>query len=271
MKNSYFIRIVFVVATIILANLKTSAQNAQSHSYEAFLIADDTYMLFKLIEPGTYIMGSQNKDIQATDGPQHKVTITKSFYIGVFEVTQQQWNKVMKNLTWNNPSRFGGKLSNPVENISWRQANEFLDKLNKYNNESSFRLPTEAEWEYACRAGTETRTYWGDDPENKISEWFAWLGGYPYGMTHPVGQLVPNAWGLYDMCGNVVEFTQDRFAPYKPEDQVDPVNQEGKSVVARGGDWFHASGGDSETRRKHHEDGPLSFLGFRVVRNVEAK
>jgi len=269
MKMKNFIKIAITAFVFVIIIPAFSSDRAQTHKYEAFLIANDTYMLFKRIEPGTFMMGSPEKKRIEADGPAHRVTITRPFYIGVYEVTQQQWNKVMKNLPWSNPSKFSGQLGNPIENISWKQVNEFLTKVNEYNNNSSFRLPTEAEWEYACRAGTTTRTYWGDDPEHKLAEWFAWLGGYPYGTTQPVGQLVPNAWGLYDMCGNVVEFTQDRFAPYTPEDQTDPVNLEGKLVVARGGDWFHAHGVDSETRRQYKDDGGLSFLGFRVVRDVE--
>ena len=254
-------------ASVSIITTSLPFERKQRYSYKAFLIADDSYMLFKLIEPGTFIMGSQDEERQEEDGPPHKVTITKPFYIGVYEVTQQQWNKVMKNLTWSNPSRFGGQLSNPVENISWQKAKEFVDKVNVYNDSILFRLPTEAEWEYSCRAGTTTRTYWGDDPEHKKAEWYAWQSGYPYGMTHPVGQLCPNAWGLYDMCGNVAEYTEDRFAKYQPEDQRDPLNLEGNLVVARGGDWFHAGGVDSETRRKYNVNDSLSFLGFRVTRD----
>ena len=261
----------FTVAASAFGIIKPAfaSESNQSFSYESFLIAQNTYMLFKRIEPGTFLMGSQDKKRQEEDGPPHKVTLTKPFYMGVYEVTQQQWNKVMRQLTWNNPSKFGGRLSNPVENISWLEANQFIDKANEFNNNSLYRLPTEAEWEYACRAGTTTRTYWGDDPEHKGVGWHAWRGGYPYGSTHPVGQLAPNPWGLYDMCGNVVEFTQDKFALYTPEDQTDPVNHEGKQVVARGGDWFHAHGVDSETRRKYSQDGGLSFVGFRLVRDIE--
>lgn len=269
MKTQWILNISLVAIITVAAAVPLSSPPKEYHVYNAFLIANNTYMLFKLIEPGTFIMGSQDTNRQKTDGPPHKVTITKPFYVGVYEVTQQQWNRVMRKLTWSNPSTFGGRLSNPVENISWREANEFLEKVNEFNYNSHFRLPTEAEWEYACRAGTTTRTYWGDDVEKKAAIWFAWLGGSPNGTSHPVGQLAPNAWGLYDMCGNVVEFTQDKYTPYSPEDQIDPVNNEGKHVVGRGGDWFHAGDGDSEARRTYNEDGGLSFLGFRVVREVE--
>ncbi|MFC1634405.1 formylglycine-generating enzyme family protein [Planctomycetota bacterium] len=118
-------------------------------------------------------------------------------------------------------------------------------------------------------AGTTTRCYWGDDPQQSLVDKYAWRGGYPDGSTRPVGQKLPNPWGLYDMCGNVVEFCQDRYAPYKPGHQVNPLNQDGTHVVGRGGDWFHAHGVDSEKRRKYFLDGGLSFLGFRIVREVE--
>ena len=269
MTRREFIRRAAAVPGLTIISSGSSSERRQRQRYEAFEIANNSYMLFKRIEPGTFLMGSQDKKRQEADGPPHKVTLAKPFYLGVYEVTQQQWNKVMRQLTWNNPSRFGGRLSHPVEAVSWRQAHEFLDKVNAYNNCTLFRLPTEAQWEYACRAGTTIRTYWGDDPDRKGAEWNAWLGGYPYGTTGPVGQLGPNAWGLYDMCGNVVEFTQDRFSLYKPEDQTDPLHTEGKLVVARGGDWFHAHGVDSETRRKYNDRDALSFLGFRVARDVD--
>jgi formylglycine-generating enzyme required for sulfatase activity len=256
------------LAVVLLSTPVAHPQDAKTHTYDSFQIAKNAYMDFKRIEPGTFIMGSQDEKRQEADGPPHEVTITKPFYIGKYEVTQAQWNHAMRRLTWSNPSSFGGRLSNPVENISWLEVQEFIAKINGFDGDNRYRLPTEAEWEYACRAGTTTRCYWGDDPDNKSAIWSAWLGGYPHGSTGPVGVKSPNAWGLYDMCGNVVEFCQDRFSPYKPDHQIDPVNRTGKQVVARGGDWFHAHGVDSETRRKYSEDGSLSFLGFRLVREI---
>lgn len=100
------------------------------HTYDSFLIARRTHMLCKRIEPGTFLMGSKDEERRQKDGPQHEVTISKAFYIGVFEVTQQQWNKVMGKWTWSNPSRFGGRLSNPVEDVSWNEVNEFIAALN---------------------------------------------------------------------------------------------------------------------------------------------
>jgi formylglycine-generating enzyme required for sulfatase activity len=257
-----------VLSAMVLSISVSYAQDTKKHTYDSFQIANGAYMDFKRIEPGTFVMGSQDKKRQEADGPPHEVTITKPFYIGKYEVTQSQWNHVMRKLTWNNPSSFGGRLSNPVESISWLEVQEFVAKINEFDGGKRYRLPTEAEWEYACRAGTTTRTYWGGDPDDKAAIWHAWLGGYPHGSTSPVGVKSPNAWGLYDMCGNVVELCQDSFAPYKEGHQTDPLNLVGKQVVGRGGDWFHAHGVDSETRRKHNKEGGLSFLGFRLVREI---
>lgn len=238
--------------------------------YVEFAIEDLVTMKFKLIPAGSFLMGSPDKERQKIDGPRHQVTITEPYYIGVYEVTQHQWNKVMRRLTWNTHSHFAARPDNPIEDVSWSLVQEFLEKINS-RGEGVFRLPTEAEWEYACRAGTTTRCYWGDDPEETVVDKYAWRSGSDDldGSTHPVGQKPSNPWGLYDMCGNVVELCQDRYAPFTPGHQVDPLIQEGKQVVGRGGDWFHASGVDSETRRTYNPDGGLSFLGFRVVRNVD--
>jgi len=233
-----------------------------------FPITDNETMLFQRIPSGTFKMGSPDKERQKVDGAQHQVEITKPFYIGVYEVTQHQWNRVMGVRSWSTHAHFAGRPDNPVEDISWQQTQEFFEKIN-VRNEGFFRLPTEAEWEYSCRAGTTTRCYWGDDPEEKLVDDYAWRGEASDGTSHPVGQKLPNPWGLYDMCGNVVEFCLDRYSPYKTENQIDPHIKTGTQVVARGGDWLHASGVDSETRRTYNDTGGLSFLGFRAVREVD--
>ena len=256
------------LACAVLSAPMAHPREAQQHEYDSFEIAQNAYMDFKRIEPGTFTMGSQDEKRQEADGPPHKVTITKPFYLGKYEVTQAQWNHVMRKLPWNNPSSFGGRLGHPVENVSWLEVQDFIAKINEFDGGDRYRLPTEAEWEYACRAGTTTRTYWGDDPEDETAIWNAWLGGYPHGSTGPVGVKAPNPWGLYDMSGNVVELCQDRFAPYEAGQQIDPLNLVGKLVVARGGDWFHAHGVDSETRRTYRDDAGLSFVGFRLVREI---
>ena len=237
---------------------------------ELFPITNDLDMVFVKIPKASFMMGSADPDKQQRDGPQHRVTITKPFYIGVYEVTQRQWNRVMGRISWSTHSHFAGRPDNPIEDISWQEVQAFLAKIYA-RGEGVFRLPTEAEWEYACRAGTTTRCYWGDDPKQTLVDQYAWRSGGPNGSTHPVGQKLPNPWGLYDMCGNVVEFCQDTHGPYQADHQFDPLpqDQQATHVSARGGDWYHANGVDSETRRKYFTDGGLSFLGFRVVRELE--
>ena len=156
-----------------------------------------------LIPAGEFLMGSpdSDKNASADEKPQHRVRITKPFYLGKYLVTQEQWEAVMGN----NPSHFKGP-KNPVERVSWDDCQQFLEKLNAKSSPGGgkFQLPTEAQWEYACRAGSTTRYCFGDD-ESRLGE-YAWYGANSGNKTHPVGEKKPNAWGLYDMHGNVWEW-----------------------------------------------------------------
>ena len=161
--------------------------------------------------------------------------ITKPFYLGKYLVTQEQWEAVMGN----NPSRFKGP-KNPVETVSWDDCQQFLDKLNAKVGVrgGKFQLPTEAQWEYACRAGSTTTYCFGDD-ESGLGE-YAWYATNSGGRTHPVGEKKPNAWGLYDMHGNVWEWCQDwydgsYYANSPTDDPTGPTT--GSSRVFRGGSW----------------------------------
>ena len=173
---------------------------------------------FVLVPSGTFIMGANNSS-QAY--PPHQVSISRPFYIGRYEVTQEQWQKVMGK----NPSRFKG-ANNPVESISWDDAQEFIARLNQMEGHSRYRLPTEAEWEHAARGGTTGPWFFTNDKTIKHTAlWpYAWFDPNADGKTHPVGQKKPNPLGLYDMYGNVREWVQDRWAwPYSPADpSIDP-------------------------------------------------
>jgi formylglycine-generating enzyme required for sulfatase activity len=189
-------------------------------------------MKMVLIRPGKFMMGSPDteQNREGTKGPQHEVTISKPFYMGVTEVTQAQYEAVMGT----NPSHFKG-ATNPVENVSWNDATEFCKKLSEKTRQV-VRLPTEAEWEYACRAGTQTAYSFGDDP-SALGDYAWWDGDIPL-TTHPVGQKKPNACALYDMHGNVWEWCADWYGGYPKGPATDPSGPAtGGRRVMRGGSW----------------------------------
>ncbi len=194
-----------------------------------------------LIPAGEFLMGSPDSDKDAgwSEKPQHRVRITKPFYLGKYPVTQEQWEAVMGS----NPSDFNSAFKGPknaVETVSWDDCQQFLGKLNVKSaaGAGKFQLSTEAQWEYACRAGSKTKYCFGDDA-SKLGE-YAWDGANSNGTTHPVGEKKPNAWGLYDICGNVWEWCQDRFDGeyYEKSPADDPRGPAtGSSRVLRGGSW----------------------------------
>lgn len=216
-------------------------------------------MRLQLILPGKFLMGSESTEDE-DEMPLHEVTITKPFYIGVYEVTQEEWTAVMEN----SPSKFPGP-KRPVEQVSWDDVQDFLEKLSK-KEKALYRLPTEAEWEFACRAGSKELFYWGDSWDDEYG-WCKINGG---GETHDVGSKKPNAWGLYDMSGNVFEWCQDWYAIY-PEalEATDPQGASGGDArVLRGGSWsFQPEGCRSAYRYVNAPEGRYHFYGFRVVRS----
>jgi formylglycine-generating enzyme required for sulfatase activity len=188
-------------------------------------------MKLKLLYPGQFMMGEGSG--------YHQVTLTKPFYLGVYQVTQEQYQKVMGT----NPSHFKG-ARNPVENVSWKDAVELCRKLSELPEEKKagrvYRLPTEAEWEYACRAGTTTTYCFGDD-QSQLGE-YAWFEKNSNSKTHPVGEKKPNAWGLYDMHGNVWEWCADWYGDYPKGAVTDPVGPATGSIrVGRGGSWLNVA------------------------------
>ena len=164
----------------------------------------------------------------------------------------------------NNPSRFKGEGQQPVELFSWDDCQEFLTKINVLG-QGVFRLPTEAEWEYAYRAGSTTAYYLEDDPVQLDA--YAWYGANSNSQTHPVGQKEPNAWGLYDMSGNVWEWCHDWYGPYPSGSVIDPTGPDsGMARVLRGGSWFsYPSICRSADRFDNTPVARYDNIGFRVV------
>jgi formylglycine-generating enzyme required for sulfatase activity len=208
-----------------------------------------------LVPAGTYSMGAQG----ARQGRQ--VTISQPFYLGKYAVTQAQWLAIMGT----NPSRFPG-ADHPVESVSWDDVQEFIRTLNAREGSSKYRLPTEAEWEYAVRAGANTAYCFGRDARRLDA--YAWYAANARGRTHPVGQRQPNAWGLYDMHGNVWEWVQDWYGSYPAAPGSDPQGPAtGSHRVRRGGGWHSDAHECSAAYRSIVKAGDCySTLGFRLLR-----
>ena len=213
---------------------------------------------------GQFLMGSPDSDPDASDfeKPQHQVQVN-SFAIGKYPVTQAQYQAVMGT----NPSFFKNNPQNPVENVNWNDAQAFCQKLSQITGKT-YRLPTEAEWEYACRAGTTTRYYFGDDA-NQLED-YAWYDGNSGGKTHPVGQKKPNAWGLYDMSGNVWEWCEDNSHNNyigAPKDGSAWLTNDNDYHILRGGSWYDDPNSCRSAYRFDHYRRVSNFnlVGFRVV------
>lgn len=225
-------------------------------------ITNSIGMTFKLIKPGSFMMGSpRNEAKREIDEVLHKVTLTKGFYIQTTEVTQAQWAALMKN----NPSFFyecGHEC--PVESVSWSDVHKFINQLNEKEYGRRYRLPTEAEWEYAARAGTSTAYSFGKD-SNKLKD-YAWYNGNA-DKIQPVAGKKPNAWGLYDMYGNVWEWCQDWYGDYLLEDVEEPWGpSDGLYRVKRGGSWVRNASRCRSAFRDGFKPGFRYYdLGFRLA------
>jgi formylglycine-generating enzyme required for sulfatase activity len=227
-------------------------------------------MSFGYVPAGTFVMGSpEHEPGRNDDEVPHEVTLTTDFYLQTTPVTQGQWQALMGN----NPSGFGNCGPDcPVEQVSWLDCQKFLKKLNALG-EGTYRLPTEAEWEYACRAGSNTAFGLGEitvlycDPDPTLDN-MGWYCGNSDRHTHPVAQKAPNAWGLYDMHGNVYEWCQDWYGEYPPTPLTDPGGPaSGKGRMVRGGSWFSsAKTCRSASRLSMSPDSKTPFLGFRVLK-----
>jgi sulfatase modifying factor 1 len=225
---------------------------------------------FRWIKPGVFMMGSPEDEPERYDDEiLHEVTLTRGFWLGETACTQALWEAVMGE----NPSDFKGS-NRPVENVSWDDAQEFIKKINSKKDDLNLRLPTEAEWEYACRAGTTTPFYFG---ENITPDQVNYDGDYPYaggkkgkyrGETVEVKSLPCNGWGLYEIHGNVWEWCADWYGDYPSEPVVYPSGPDrGDGRVLRGGSWLNLG---RDVRSAYRFDyGPFYYdndTGFRLAR-----
>ncbi len=231
---------------------------------------------FVWIEPGSFLMGSPEDEAgRRGDETQHEVTLTKGFWLADTACTQGLWQAVVGN----NPSHFQGKKRNPVEQVSWYDAQRFIEKLQRRVAGLELRLPTEAEWEYGCRAGTTTPFSFGDELTPNLVNYD---GEIPYAdgarglyrmKTVAVASLPANAWGLYEMHGNVWEWCWDRYGAYQNEPQVDPQGPPmGLPRVVRGGSWTSDGRQARSAHRIRIEPGRRSlFVGFRIAADGEKR
>jgi len=270
------IKIIILCSTILLVG---AVSLVSIFAFEK-TITNSVGMEFVLIPAGSFIMGSPLDELfrNASEIP-HKVTISKPFYMQTTEVTVKQWRKVMgKKLI----SRKKGSDDMPVGRICWHDAMDFIKKLKRLN-QGVYRLPTEAEWEYASRAGTTTAYSWGDTIDcskamygnNPLKERECTIYNESMklkpGRPAPVKSYPPNAWGLYDMHGNVWELCQDWFGDYDVNIRTDPVGpKSGTFRVRRGGSWFkYGYSCRSANRAYAHPSSRLKTTGFRLVREVQ--
>lgn len=263
-----------------------STRSTGQRFYRAVSVPSPANTNLVFIQPGTFTMGSPTNEVDRStiEGPQTVVTISQGFWMAKYLVTQGDYLAVVGS----NPSYFNGDRSGPpwydqdygtdltlpVEQMSWNEATNYCALLTGQERGAGriptncvYRLPTEAEWEYACRAGTTTRFYYGDDPGYTNLANYAWYADNSHNVTQPVGQLLPNPWGLYDMAGNVWEWCRDWYGPYPGGSLTDPQGPvTGTYRVWRGGGWFYAARYCRSARRFNHlPTYTYSGLGFRVV------
>mgnify|MGYP001180767772 CR=1 FL=1 len=268
--------VLILLAALVMPHLGQAAENTHTNSIG---------MEFVLIPAGTFQMGSDPNDREAapSERPRHRVTISKPFYLGKYEVTLAQWEAVMGSSPYTLPRSnpyyglpgMADRLRKPTNpaTVSWNDAQAFIKRLNEREGHNRYRLPTEAEWEYAARAGTTTAYSFGDDAKQLGR--YAWYGeDFRSGSTHPVGQKEPNPWGLHDIHGNVWEWVQDWYDEryYANSPSVDPQGpSSGSGRVVRGGSWHQtATSWRSAFRRQYDPDYRGISIGFRLWRSVDA-
>jgi len=272
------VRIIGFAVLLVAALCCTAAAQQQAPAAARGAAAPEppVKMEFVKVSAGEFMMGCSMGDTMCDaaidffktmnlgpfkETPAHMVKISKPFEIGKYVVTQGQWQTVMGSAS---PSTFQKGDNYPAENVSWNQVQDFVTKINSQNDGFKYRLPTEAEWEYAARAGTTGPST--GDPLDTVA-WFNQNGGP---STKPVGKKAPNAWGLYDVQGNVWQWVQDTYSDYKKNAVTDPTNSKGDPKVLRGGSWdMPASVARVSARLAIPANFKNNNTGFRLVREAK--
>ncbi len=239
---------------------------------KTFAVPEGVELEMVWIEPGTFMMGSPESEAGRWDdeGPQHEVTITRGFYLGKYTVTRAVWAALMSSRPWENQEYVLENPAHPAVFVSWEDAQAFVERLNVDEGAAPYRLPTEAEWEYACRAGTTTPWSFGEE-EGDAGDyaWYrgnAWEAGERY--AHPVGTKSPNPLGIHDMHGNVWEWVLDLHGDYPAEPQTDPQGPEKGTIrVLRGSGFSSLSRAVRSAFRYGYAPGRrFHCIGFRLLR-----
>lgn len=218
-------------------------------------------MKFSLVLPGVFVMGSDGGE--ENEKPSHQVGISRPFYMGTYVVTQHNWRELMGTEPWKGDRRVREGDDYPVVDVSWHDAQRYLDRISEVDKHNSYYLPTEAEWEYAARAGTDTEFSFGDDERDM--RFFGWHRDITQGVeeyAHEVGKKRSNPWGLYDVHGNIWEWTDDwYFGSYSAKFKLNPVEK-----VLRGGGWDYPAYGARSAFRNHELPTRYNYvIGFRLI------
>ena len=261
----------------VLATLPVWLVSCKTRGPEAgspLVVENSIGMPMRYIEAGSFMMGSTSEKAVSDEFPVLKTSIDHPFYIGVYEVTREDWLAVMGpsgadtssgkpavHAEGRAPDEQDESARYPVDSITWLEAKEFCRRLSEKEGRT-YRLPTEAEWEYACRAGSTTEFYWGDTFDTR----YAWVDENSGRRSHPVGLKLPNAWGLYDMAGNQKEWCEDvyRYKRGEPAQQTSRGASEFKVVKGSGWKWLGEFCRSSQ-RFQAHQNARESKYGFRVV------
>ena len=276
-KNDVVFRLIAICVLCVVVFALCGCQSLYNAGHaDTILLPGDVPLEMVWIPAGTFMMGCSpgEQDSNLHEDPQHQVTLTQGFWMGKYELTKGQWTAVMGTTPWSGQTHVLNDPESPAVYVSWNDAQAFITALNGLTGKT-FRLPTEAEREYAARAGTTTRFYWGDDPSYTVGNDYAWWRYNSRDVdeqyAHVVGLKLPNAWDLYDMSGNVWEWCNNWYGEYSSGSVTNPAGPgSGSDRVYRGGSWYDY-GFRCRSAERCSDCYPSSAddsFGFRLARSV---